>query len=113
MLHIQLLLSVGYVLTGHLRSTMEYKCPLSHPTGQDNCRQPVILIVAEQRPLLRARTLKPRTEDMTKNVFLAIDLSLCSISMAVDLDEPIERASEAYLDKGADSFLPALLKGNL
>ena len=28
---------------------MEYKYLLSHPTGQDSCRQPVTLIVAEQR----------------------------------------------------------------
>lgn len=28
---------------------MENKELLLHPTGQDNCRQPVILIVAEQK----------------------------------------------------------------
>jgi hypothetical protein len=44
-------LSVGYVLTWHLRSAMEYKYLLSHPTGQDSCRQPVTLIVAEQHSL--------------------------------------------------------------
>ena len=37
-------LYVDLALCTPLRKT---KCLLSHPTGQDNCRQPVILIVAE------------------------------------------------------------------
>ncbi|WP_426416145.1 hypothetical protein [Aestuariirhabdus sp. LZHN29] len=37
---------------------------------------------------------------------------LASLSYAVDAGKPLERASGAYLENGADAFIPALLKGS-
>ena len=46
-------------------------------------------------------------------IFITTILLIVSTSVAaVDLGAPIKEASEAYLENGADAFIPAILKGS-